>query len=84
MQTPLLRLLPKIIFGGHTGGTGQNKNQQTLIFQGIAGFWKLLELDRPRRLACAVVEHAIDALDLVDDAARDLLQDVPREALSTM
>ena len=39
----------------------------------------LLELDRPWRLAGAVVEHAIDALDLVDDAARDLLQDVPRE-----
>lgn len=79
MQTPLLRLLPKIIFGGHTGVTGQNKNPQTLIFQGIAAFWQLLELDRPRRLAGAVVEHAVDALDLVDDAARDLLQDVPRE-----
>lgn len=79
MQTPLLRLLPKIIFGGHTGVTGQNKNPQTLIFQGIAGFWQLLELNRPRRLASAVVEHAVDALDLVDDTARDLLQDIPRE-----
>lgn len=79
MQTPLLRLLPKIIFGGHTGVTGQNKNPQTLIFQGIAGFWQLLELDRPGRLARAVIEHAVDALDFVDDAARDLLQDSPRQ-----
>ena len=31
----------------------------------------LLELDRGRRLTGAVVEHAIDVLDLVDDAAGD-------------
>ena len=68
MQTPLLRLLPKIIFGGHTGVTGQNKNPQTLIFQRIAGFWQLLELDRPGRLARAVVEHAVHAAHFVDDA----------------
>ena len=57
----------------------QNKTPQLLSYQGFAAFWQLLELDRPRRLASAVVEHAVDALDLVDDAARDLLQDVPRE-----
>lgn len=52
------------------------------IFNGFATVTYLLllfELDRPWRLASAVVEHAVDALDLVDDAARDLLQDVPRE-----
>ena len=32
---------------------------------------RLLELDRGRRLTGAVVEHAVDVLDLIDDAAGD-------------
>ena len=39
---------------------------------------RLLELDRCRRFTGAVVEHAIDVLDLVDDAAGDGAQNTPR------
>ena len=39
-----------------------------------------LPLDRPRRLARHVVHHAVDALDLVDDARRDAAQHLVREA----
>ena len=38
---------------------------------------RLLELDRGRRFTSAVVEHAIDVLDLVDDAAGDSAQNTP-------
>ena len=38
---------------------------------------RLLELDRGRRLTGAVVEHAVDVLDLIDDAAGDSTQHVP-------
>ena len=37
----------------------------------------LFELDRGRRFTGAVVEHAIDVLDLVDDAAGDGAQNTP-------
>ena len=37
----------------------------------------LFELDRGRRLTGAVVEHAVDVLDLIDDAAGDSTQHVP-------
>ena len=39
----------------------------------------LFEFDRCGRFAGAVVEHAVDAFDFVDDAARGLLQDFPRQ-----
>ena len=39
----------------------------------------LFEFNRCGRFAGAVVEHAVDAFDFVDDAARGLLQDFPRQ-----
>ena len=50
------------------------------IFDGFKkqeGKFSLLELDRGRRLTGAVVEHAVDVLDLIDDAAGDSTQHVP-------
>ncbi len=41
--------------------------------------WLLFEFNRCGRFAGAVVEHAVDAFDFVDDAARGLLQDFPRK-----
>src|SRR3546814_8320721 len=41
----------------------------------IAAVSLLLPLDRPRRLAGHVVDHAVDALDLVDDAGRGAAQE---------
>ena len=41
--------------------------------------WLLFEFDCCGRFAGAVVEHAVDAFDFVDDAARGLLQDFPRK-----
>ena len=38
MQTPLLRLLPKIIFGGHTGARGKTKTRKPLYFKGLRVF----------------------------------------------
>ena len=35
--------------------------------------YRSLELDRGRRLTGAIVEHAVDVLDLIDDAAVDSL-----------
>ncbi len=66
----------------HSENFATVKPLKPCIFNGFATVTYLLllfELDRPWRLASAVIEHAIDALDLVDDAARDLLQDIPRE-----
>ena len=41
-------------------------------------FCRLLELNGGRRFTGAVVEHAVDVLDLVDDAAGDSAQNVSR------
>ena len=38
-----------------------------------------LPLDRPRRLRRNIVDHAVDALDLVDDPGRDAAQEVVGE-----
>src|SRR5215211_6550373 len=46
-------------------------NDHTMILQSIApsaADYPLLPLDRARRFAGHVVDHAVDALDLVDDA----------------
>ena len=46
-------------------------------FKKLEGKFLLLEFDRGRRLTGAVVEHAVDVLDLIDDAAGDSTQHVP-------
>ena len=45
-------------------------------------FCRLLELDRGGRLAGAIVEHAIDMLDLIHDAAGDSAQDIPGHVIA--
>ena len=50
---------------------------QTRINAWFAKHFCLLELDRGRRLTGAIVEHAVDVLDLIDDAAGDSTQHVP-------
>ena len=43
---------------------------------------RLFELDRCRRFARAIVEHAVDVLDLIDDPAGDGAQNIPRHVIA--
>lgn len=42
----------------------------------------LFELDRCRRFAGAIVEHAVHMLDFIDDAAGDSAQNIPRHIVA--
>ena len=45
-------------------------------------FCRLLELDGGRRLTGAIVEHTVDVLDLIDDAAGHGAQNIPRHIVA--
>lgn len=60
---------------GHTSKKRPAQHEQAFCMP----LWLLFEFDRCGRFAGAVVEHAVDAFDFVDDAACGLLQDFPRQ-----
>ena len=43
---------------------------------------RLLELNGCRRLTGAIIEHAVHMLDLIDDAAGDSAQNIPRHIIA--
>ena len=49
---------------------------------GFRHFDPLLELDGGRRLTGAIVEHTVDVLDLIDDAAGHGAQNIPRHIVA--
>jgi hypothetical protein len=54
------------------------KNPQNLENTRFAGFGSLLKLHGSRRLRSEVVHYAVNALNFVDDAAHDALEDSVR------
>ena len=57
------------------------RSSKTVCFQRLPGFAKLFVFDGARRLGRAVIEHAVDALDLARDARGQLVEQRPVEVL---
>ena len=57
---------------------GAIPGRKSPAFSRLLAFRVLFKLDRCRGFAGAVVEHAVDVLDLVNDAAGDGLEQAPR------
>src|SRR5437879_1566718 len=61
--------------------TGANARERGPLEPFRASWTPSLPLDRPRRLARNIVHHAVDALDLVDDAGRDVADEFHVEGI---
>ena len=52
----------------------RERSPESLDITGFFGFFALFPLDGGRGFTCDVVDDAVDALDLIDDAGRDPVQ----------